>query len=106
MVLSLFKNKRGDVFLTFDKRDRAIICDSKDIHIQSHFILSSLEKYKQITFFKGLEVPDQIPKINKHYEVSVDSITIQKSFLKFLQGKLSTLSNEPLTFQYLFSTLA
>lgn len=106
MALSLIKNQRGDCFVIFEKRDGAIYCDSREIQIQSLFILSSLKKYKQITFLKVDEVPNQTTKINKHYQVSDDSITIQKSFLKFLQEKLSNLPNEPLSYQQLFSILA
>lgn len=106
MAISLVKNKRDEAFIIFKRCDDAIVCNSKEIKNQILFILSSLEKYKQINFLNSVDVPEEVGKINKHYKISQESISIQKSFLKFFKEKLEHIQEPSLNYQSIITLLS
>lgn len=105
MALTLIKNKTQNIFIVFSEINDGIICCSQEVKIQKIFILAALEKYKQITFVEKACHLSAIPQINKHYEISEDSITIQRSFLKFFKERLLTIEESSLSYSLIIKCL-
>jgi len=103
MSLSLVQNE--NIYIVFDAQAGAFECKSREIKYQIIFIVAALEKYKQITFLKDGKLPKNPKKISKHYLIHDDSVTVQRSFLKFFEERLLKLQESPLSYSKIINCL-
>lgn len=98
--ITIKKNSNSDAFVLFSEEvNEQWQCISNKKEIQNAFILSILEKEKRITILKGSKVPEQIDELRKHFKVTDETISIQKSYYKFFSEKIKNRREEELSFE-------
>ena len=105
-MITLQENSHHDYLLFFKEvKKGGLRCMSPSYEKQVNFLISCLEKYKQISLVNSVVTPEKIIKIKKHYIKSPELITIQKSYLKFLKDNLLKNKVGSLSFEHIFNLL-